>query len=429
MAERARRDDRRRRATPAGQRTVRAHNLALVAGHVARAGPASRARMAGATGLNKTTVSSLVAELIARGVLRETDLERPGAVGRPAVRLELDDRRWVGLGLEVNVSHVGLCVRDLRGEVRHEVLVRRDNRDADVDVTLADVAGLAADALRPLRAAGMRCAGATLAVPGLVDAAAGRLAVAPNLGWDDVAVGRRLHAALGAPAFEILVDNEANLGALAEHWDGAAADRDDVIYVSADIGVGGGIIVGGELQRGALGFGGEFGHIPVEPDGLPCACGRTGCLETRIGQSALLARVGRDPSEALSGADPRWPVVDLAAQAAAGDPLVLEALEEAGRWLGFALAGAANLLNPTTVVLGGFLGLLGDWLVAPVRDELARRVIGADRSAVEVRVSTFGLLAAVRGGAAVAIRGLLADPERTDRLERATGAVMLGAGG
>ncbi len=406
----------RRGATqPATVGNVRAHNLALVLDHVVRHGPRSRARLAAATGLNRTTVSSLVAELIDRRLLRESTVERPGAVGRPAIALELDPTRWVGLGLEVNVEHLAVSVRDLVGQTRSESIVRRPNDTSPPEETLAALAALAEQVMQPLRDAGLRCAGAVLGLPGLVDITARHLHVAPNLGWADLEVAAMLEALLD-DGVTVWLENEANLGALAEHADGVARGRDEVVYVSADIGVGGAVLIAGQLQRGTKGFAGELGHVPVTHDGALCGCGRHGCLEAYIGQRALLARAGRDPLRAASGSDPRWPITELAAAARRGDPQVLAALDEAARHLGFALAGAANVLNPSTVVLGGFLGLLAEWLVGPVSEALRHRVIGAEHSPTEVLGSWLSVLAPARGGAVMAVRALLEDPTRTDRL-------------
>lgn len=403
------------RGSPASQRSVRLHNGALILGQIVHGGPTSRAELAKATGLNKGTVSRRVEELIERRLLREADTVNPGLVGRPAVPLEVDDSVWVGVGLEVNVGHLAVCVRDLAGAVRHEAVVQHDNRACSPEEGFAALAELVASDLEPLLAAGRRCIGAILALPGLVEVTTGRLAVAPNLGWHDLDVVPVLRRLLGEPAFTILVENEANLGALAEHWDGAGRGCDDVLYVSADIGVGGAVIVRGELQRGTRGFAGELGHMPVEPGGERCTCGRRGCLETRAGQRALLRLAGRDPDGAVTASDPHGPVDELIAAARAGEQQVLDGLEEAGRWLGQGLAAAASVLNPSVVVLGGLYAGLAPWLVAPVEAELKERLIGWSDAPLPVRGSALGTVGPVRGGAGLALRRLVADPSLAPR--------------
>jgi predicted NBD/HSP70 family sugar kinase len=388
------------RSVPANQRSVRRHNLGVVLRHVAERGPRSRAAIAQETGLNKTTVSSLVAELIESELVRETEIELRGTVGRPALPVELSGRRVVGLGLEIGVDFLATLATDLGGGERHRALVPGDNRGRPVDAVLDDLAGMARETLEELAGAGLLTAGAVVALPGLVDSA-GRLLVAPNLGWTDVPVPERLADRLGVPAIPLRAENEANLGALAELWQGAGRQLGDFLYVSGELGVGAGIVVGGELFRGAGGFGGELGHVTVDPEGDLCACGSRGCVETRAGLGALLVAAGLDPH-----AD----VDTLAARARSGDERALEALAAAGRWLGVGVASAANLLNPRGVVLGGYLATLADWLAPGIERELAVRVLSSEWDGQRVVTSALGAEAAVRGAAALALQRVYADP-------------------
>jgi predicted NBD/HSP70 family sugar kinase len=388
------------RRAPANQRSVRRHNLGVVLRHVADHGPRSRAAIAQETGLNKTTVSSLVGELIDFGLVRETQIELRGTVGRPALPVELSGRRVVGLGLELGVDFLAARAADLTGAERHRALVSGDNRGRPVDDVLADLARLAGDALAAMREQDLLTAGAVIALPGLVDSS-GRLLVAPNLGWSGVPVPDLLAEALGGPRFPVQAENEANLGALAELWEGAGREFRDFIYVSGELGVGAGIVIGGEPFRGAHGFGGELGHTTVDPEGDVCACGNRGCLETRVALGAILRAAGMDPGA---------PVGDLAARARGGEEQVLEALAAAGRWLGIGVASAANLLNPRGVVVGGYFATLATWLVPGLREELDARVLAAEWDAPRVVISLLGAEAAVRGASALALRRVFADP-------------------
>ena len=394
----------------ANQRAVRRHNLGVVLRHLSEHGPRSRATIAVETGLNKTTVSSLVTELIGLALVVERGLEQRGTVGRPGQVVELSGRGVVALGLEINVDYIAVRALDLTGAERHRSIDVRDNRRVEVDVVLDRLAALATGALDEVQSEGLRPVGATVALPGLVDAAAGRLLVAPNLGWNDVAVVEGLHERLATPAFPLAADNEANLAALAELWEGTARGLQDVLYVSGEIGVGAGIIVGGELFRGSQGFGGEFGHMTVDAGGRPCACGSRGCLETIVGLEALLERAGLDPAGAATTTGSGRPVADLAGRARMGDEQALAALREAGRWLGLGIASAANLLNFQAVVLGGFFAQLATWLAAPIAHELETHVLASQWAIPRVLPSTLGPEAAVRGAAAQSLRRVLADP-------------------
>ena len=384
---------------PANQRSVRRHNLGVVLRHVAEHGPRSRAAIAHETGLNKTTVSSLVGELIDFGLVEETAVELRGTVGRPAQPVALGGSRVIGLGLEVGVDFLAVLTADLAGGRRVAALVTEDNRGRPVADVMARLAGLAREALRRAAEDGRRCAGAVVALPGLVDSPSGRLLVAPNLGWAGVDVPALLRDELDDPGFPIRAENEANLGALAELWQGAGREFRDFIYISGELGIGAGLIVGGELFRGARGFGGELGHVTVDADGERCACGSRGCLETRVALGALLRDAGLP-----AGAS----VAQLAARGT--EPRVASILHEAGHWLGVGVASAANLLNPRGVVVGGYFATLAPWLVPGLEAELATRVLAAEWAPPAVVTSALGGEAAVRGAAAAALRRVFADP-------------------
>ncbi len=390
----------------ADQTTVRRANLGVVLRKVAERTTCSRADVATETGLTRGTVSSLVGELIDLGLLIETgESATPRRVGRPGVGLRLGDR-VVAIGLEINVDHLAVSAEDLEGRVVIERVNRRDNRGARPAAVLDRLAGLATAVLDELRAESYDPVGIGVAVPGLVSLGSDVLLHAPNLGWSDLDIATELRARLG-DELPVRVDNEANLAALAEHWYGAGRGLRSFICVYADVGVGAGIFVDGELFRGSHGYGGELGHVTVDPQGLPCACGSRGCLETFVGQDAIARRAGLPtPTEGLT----RHVTDDLVRRAEAGDRATLESLRDAGRVLGTALASTINVFDLDAIVLGGAYGPLAPWLVDEVRAALADHLLFADWSTCEVRTATFGEGAAVRGAAAMVIRGALASP-------------------
>jgi predicted NBD/HSP70 family sugar kinase len=389
---------------------IRRHNLSLVMREVAERGPRSRATLALETGLNKSTVSSLVAELAELGLVRESgEEERPGAVGRPAQNVELDPDGPLVLGLEINVDYLAVWVADLAGTVRHRVFVANDNRDLPERV-ISQLELLAREALEQPFAGGRRPAAATIAVPGIVDDA-GALVVAPNLHWEDVPVSEMLSESLGT----VTVENEANLGALAELTEGAARGLSDFVYVSAEIGIGAGIVIGGDLFRGARGFGGEIGHLTIDAYGPPCPCGSRGCLERLAGQDALLRLAGWDPRVQRPGARPEWPGAMLAESAYEGHAKTLEALSQVGHTLGIAAAAAVNLLNPQAVLLGGYFAPLTEWLREPIEAEFHNRLLAGDGSGCQVLAARLGGEAAVRGAVALSRRRALEDPAALDQ--------------
>ncbi len=391
------------------QRAVRRHNLGLVLRQVVERGPRSRATIALDTGLNKTTVSSLVSELVDLGLLVERGAEARGTAGRPALVLDVAREGAVALGLEINVDYLGVQATDLAGGSRYRAIEVADNRRRSVDVVLRRLAALAAAALREAGRQGLRPIGATVALPGLVDVRRGELVTAPNLGWHDVPVVEQLSERLEDEALPLDADNEANLAALAELWEGAATGLSDFMYASGQVGVGGGIVLGGELFRGYRGFGGEFGHTTVEPQGRPCACGSRGCLETRAGLESLLSAAGLD-GEQITATGSGQPAAELVRRAGAGDALVLAALADCGSWLGIALASVVNLLSPQAIVLGGDFAPIAEWLKPAIERELDARVLGGGRAVPPVMASSLGPEAALRGAAATQLRRILADP-------------------
>lgn len=396
------------RTRPARPASVRRHNLALVLQEVAVGGGASRARLAQRTGLTKATVSALVDTLVEGGLVAEGRPER-GAVGRPASPLALHPDGPVGLGVEVNVDYTSACVVGLDGQVRARSLHRADNRGKDPArvVTAAVAAG---HRLLAGQARGSRLAGVGIAVPGPVQD--GRvLRTAPNLpGWEDVDVAGLAAAQAPGVGVGVGVGNEANLAALAEHWYGGHAGLRDFVLVSGEIGVGSGIVLGGELFGGPNGYAGEIGHVLVDPAGERCGCGARGCAETVAGQEALLRAVGEPPGAATSTGDPEGPVAVLLRRCADGDDTARRAVARAGDALGVACAATVNLLDVPAIVLGGVYGRLAPWLVPALEAQLRERVVTRRWSTPRVLLSGVGPEAAVRGAAGSALRRVLDSP-------------------
>ncbi|MGY2004031.1 ROK family transcriptional regulator [Blastococcus sp. SYSU DS1024] len=398
------------RRTPADQATVRRTNLGLVLRHLRDHGPRSRARIAQETGLNKATVSSLVAELADRRLVTTGEVDRAGSVGRPGLTVHLDGACVCGIGVELNVDYAAALVLDLRGEVLFEQRLALDLPALGAERTLDAVAGLVSDAVAAAAATGARPAGLTVAVAGLVRSLDGVVTLAPNIGWRDVAVLDGLRARLGTD-FPIRVENDANLSAIAEWAMGSEARTSDLVYLTGEVGVGGGVIVGGRLLRGAGGLSGEVGHTSLgDPDAV-CGCGRRGCWETVVGLAALL-RAAADPGDPVAdpARDLEARLAEVAARAAAGDARTLAALRQVGTSLGTGAAVLINLFNPRVVILGGYFAVLGEYLMEPLLTELEARVLGPGVAGARVVLSTLGFTAAVRGGAHVALESVLEDP-------------------
>ncbi|GAA1276162.1 ROK family protein [Sphaerisporangium rubeum] len=379
---------------PADFADVRATNLAVVLRFVRQNAPCSRADIAASTGLNKATVSSLVADLIDRRLLRETGLSE-NRVGRPATMLTLDGSPYAAIGLEANVDYITAVAVDLAGT---ELLSWRrtfPGAAATSGQAVAAIAALARRVLNRMDKEARQVLGLTVAVPGLVDVS-GTVRIAPNLGWRDVDLAGDLTKALRDPGFPVLVDNDANLAALAEHRFGPHGGVGDIVYLTGEIGVGAGVIMDGRLRRGGLGFAGEVGHIPIDPGGPECRCGRRGCLEALAGLGAVLRHTA--PDATLAELEPE--VEEIVRLARAGDPAVLAILDQAGRALGKGVAVLANVLNPQVVVLGGYYVALTPWVLPAAREELSRLSFAPEAGGTELVASTLGYGAAALGAAA-----------------------------
>ncbi|MFI6451634.1 ROK family protein [Streptosporangium amethystogenes] len=377
---------------PADFADVRATNLAVVLRFVREHAPCSRADIAASTGLNKATVSSLVADLIDRRLVRETGLTE-NRVGRPATMLVLDGSPYAAIGIEINVDYVTAVAVDLSGERLLSWRRSFPGAAGTVGQAMATVAGIVRRVVNRMTKQERQVLGLTVGVPGLIGTD-GTVRIAPNLGWRDADLCGDLTKALRDPGFPVQVDNDANLAALAEHRFGPHAGTANLVYLTGEIGVGAGIILDGRLRRGGQGYGGEIGHIQLDPLGAECRCGRLGCLEAVAGIGAVLEHATISPAEVELELD------EVVRLARGGDPGTLGVLDTVGRNLGKGVAVLANLLNPEVVILGGYYVPLAPWLLPAVETETRGRTIAPDAGGCRVVASTLGYGAAALGGAA-----------------------------
>jgi predicted NBD/HSP70 family sugar kinase len=387
-----------------GQRseTVRRSNLSAIMRELHTRGPLSRSELVARTGLTRSAIRGLIGELVAAGLVSEERGTPQGTPGRPSPLVSPDPACRIVLALEITVDSLAVAAVGLGGDVIDLARVDRPRDRSPVEETVADLAALAQTVRgrlpRPDALIGM-----AVAVVGIVRRADGVVSLAPNLGWRDVALSDRLAEALGT-SLPIAVANEADLGALAELRRGAALGADHVLFLSGEVGVGGGLIVDGKQLTGAAGYGGEVGHMPVNPNGSRCRCGSVGCWETEVGEGALLRRAGHPPDAG------REEVEAVLREAAAGEPGALGALDAVGRWLGFGLAGLLNVFNPQVVVLGGLFGRIHRFVEETLRAELGRLALPQARAVARVVPASLGVDAPLLGAAELAFEPLLADP-------------------
>ena len=380
---------------PLGSESIRAQNLSRILTLLHRRGALSRADLTRLTGLNRSTVGTLAAELARLGLAYETEPAPAGRAGRPSPRIHINERVAV-LAVHPDVDAVTVGLVGLGGKVHRRVRfgVDRPSVTDTVNITKA-VAGSMAPALAELD----RLAGIGAAVPGLVDSSDGSVRLAPHLLWEDEPFAELIGSALALPAW---AGNDAMLGTLAESTFGAAVGQANVVYLNGSAsGIGGGAVVDGVPLSGAAGFAGELGHTLVRSGGLPCHCGRRGCLETEVNLGRLLEALG------LSSADPD---ALEAAMRTADSPRFREAARRQLDFLGDAVVNFVNIFNPQTVLLGGFLGAL--WALDPerLRAAVAGGAIGAMGRTVDIRRAALGTDLLLVGAAELAFTSLLADP-------------------
>jgi predicted NBD/HSP70 family sugar kinase len=395
--------------------TVRRANLSAIVRELHASGPLSRSELVARTGLTRSAIRGLIGELVAGRLVFEGPAALDGTPGRPSPVVRADPNGAVVLALEIAVDSLAAATVGLGGEVFDLVRVDLPRKRSSV----ADIATLLADLATDLRGrlpSEESLVGVGVAVVGVVRRSDGMVSVAPNLGWRDEPLGEVLGRALRMDV-PVAFANEADLAVLAEHRRGAARDIDDVLLIWGSIGVGGGLIVDGRPLIGAAGYGGEVGHIPVNPDGLPCRCGSIGCWETEVGTMALLRRAGRSPEAGREAFE------TLLAEAEAGDPTALDAFAETARWLGIGLAGIVNVLNPSLVLLGGRLTASYPFVRSTLEAELDRRVLRASRRLVRVVPTSLGDDAPLLGAAELAFGPLLADPAAWLRPRRTMAAL------
>lgn len=377
---------------PRNSAAIRRLNVVRVF-HAVRETPGMSQRdLALRTGLDKATVSAVVGQLVLEGLVARTGAASAGRVGRPETGLAIAPEAGLLVGARLEPRRIRVVTATLAGTVVERVEIPGSRVVDEALVRLRDgiaTALAASGADRPVRGVG-------IGIPGLMDRA-GRLALAPNLGWKDAPMRALLEDALQAPVF---VDNDAKAAALAEGLFGACREVQDFVYLAGHSGIGGGLVLGGRLFRGVSGFAGEIGHITVVPDGRPCGCGKRGCLETYVSEPAILA-------DAAARGRRCEDVTQIVALADAGDAVVQGLLDEVGELLGGAIAQMVTLLNPSLVVLGGTLTLVAPHILPAMERALDRHAMGPLRERVRLLVSQFGPDAVPIGGIALALEGFL----------------------
>lgn len=373
----------------------RRNNLSLLTSLVHHRRVLSRAQLTRRTGLNRSTVGTLIGQLIALGVVYETAPAGEGQVGRPSPDVH-PNPSIAALAVNPEIDAVTIGLVSLGGKVQKKIRFETERipsaREA-VNIAAAVIAGM-----RSELDASYRITGIGMAVPGLVNRDDGVVRHAPHLGWRNEPVARMLSEATGYPC---QAANDASLGAEAELIFGAGAGQRNLIYLNGGpSGVGGGIIADGQLLRGASGYAGELGHTFVRSEGSTCHCGATGCLETEVSQSRLLDLAG------MSSGD----TADLERALGSNSAEVNDEVARQLTYLGITLRNAVNTFNPEAIVLDGFLGTLHSLAPASLDGMLRAQAMDGPAGQVKIYRAALGSDLMMIGAAELAFTPFLADP-------------------
>ncbi|MBH0117222.1 ROK family transcriptional regulator [Salinibacterium sp. NG253] len=388
-----------KRATPGSQTSLREANRARIVDAVKHHGGLTQIELAGVTGLSPATVSNIVKELVTAGVLATTMSTRSG---RRAHQITLARALGLVAGVHFSERHMRVALSDVAHTVvaEHHMPLAKDHR---ADNELNRAAQLITDMLESVDATHDEILAVGLAMPAPMDQSTGIISRTGIMrGWDGVPVAESLGIRLNSPVY---VDNNANMGALAEYRTGALRGKPNSLYVSIDDGIGAGLILNGAVFRGHHGTAGEFGHMVLDEDGALCRCGNRGCLETLAGGQAIVESV-RTGRRGLK-------LHDVVVRAIAGDNACIRAIADAGRHLGIAAGNLSNVFDPERIAVGGELSQAGELLLGPMRHAMERSVIVGSGQAADLVQSQLGPRSELLGSIAFAIDQLTIGADAT----------------
>ena len=404
----------------ADQASVRELNLSLVLRVIYNEAPISRAQLAARTGLNKSTVSSLVEELMNYRLIHETGINSVGT-GRPATLLEINPLVGCIVGVELGVDFVAVVLTDFIGKILWRQMAAADPTD-DQETTLARTLSLVSGAITACREKGLNLLGLGVAAPGTVDVEEGILIFAPNLQWRNVPLRAIFSQYTGLKVF---VENDANSAAVAEHLFGAVRECKNFIFVFAGVGIGGGLFLNGQLYRGHNGYAGEIGHSPImaEPFQSSCHCGNRGCWETYANQHSIFQRVRERLEAKRSSIIPKLleeqnvslSIAIIKQAADKEDSEARASFAEAGTAMGQGITSLINIFNPEKVILGGPLSIAGDYLLPAIKDTVSQHSLPETVQHADVLLSMFGSDASLIGAIAIVVDDILSNPTQVER--------------
>jgi glucokinase-like ROK family protein len=390
----------------ADQDIVRRINKSLVLNTLRLHAPISRAEVAKITGLNRSTISNIVASLIEDGLVYEQET-KASPIGRPSISISLKPDGGAVIGVEIGVDFISVLLTDFIAQPIWQQSITSNPLKSKFEI-LAAAEELIDQAIAESDQRQLRLLGIGVGLPGLVNVKQGELIFAPNLKWKDLPLRQMWNQHFHLPVF---LENEANLSALGEYYFGTAKHIDNFIYLSSGIGLGAGIIIGGKLFRGGHGYAGEIGHIQRDPNGDRCGCGRIGCWETQVGPQPVLQKIRKTWSEQPNLALPSDVSANLenltfqnAVDAALnGNDVCLRAFQEVAGHLASGITDLVNVFNPELVVIGGTLGQAREILEPVIKETIRVEGLTPSANQVQIAFSARGKDACVYGAIAIVL--------------------------
>jgi glucokinase-like ROK family protein len=376
------------------QQVVKKNNKMLVLQQIMDNEPFSRADVAQVTGLNKATVSSLVNELLEEELIYEAGSGESNGGRRPVI-LYFNKVAGFSIGVDIGVNYILSVLTNLKGEI---VIEKRETIiEYSYTVVLEQVKNLIRSLLKEMPGSRYNVVGISIGVPGIVDKD-GTVLLAPNLGWKYVCLKNDIEAEFNVP---VCVDNEANAGAYGEKKFGAGQQAQNLLYISAGIGIGVGIILNGKLYKGQSGFSGEMGHMIIDIDGRQCSCGSRGCWETYASERALLS-VANQKNATLE---------TLMESAEENDPQSVMLFQQIGLYLGYGINNIINAFNPEMVIVGNRLSLAKKWLEPSIRETIQSFTLPFNQNNLELKFSELSVYSAALGLSAFSIENFIKNRE------------------
>ena len=388
-------------------------NRSIVLNLIRQESSISRAEIAQRTKLSRSAVSNIINSLLEEGLVHHSGIGESNG-GRRPIMLNFNYAAGNVLGVDIGANHLLILVTDLEGNILVEH-ARPFNIEVGPEQALPPVIEQIHQILAQRQVQQTRVVGIGIGVPGPLDYTTGTVVAPPIMpGWDRFPLRQFLSQEFGMP---VLVENDANLGAIAERWRGVGQGQQHLAYVKIGTGIGCGLMLDGKIYRGQRGSAGEIGHITITRDGPPCKCGSYGCLESMAAAPAMINRIrlairaGRATSLTEYGSLEDLTPQEIANAAYAGDKLALELFEDSGRYIGIALANLINLFNPGMIVLGGGVASVGELIMKPLHETVRSRSLLASYEQTQIVVGQFGREAVALGAAILVLQEVFRGPE------------------